>query len=424
MNENGARVFAVLALMALSIFALVIAPMIAPKPAGTPPVTYVEDRKFTPDINKLGVYGPEDETYVLYSAYTPPVDSITEFHSYSNFPRGFYMEPYAGEPFLNRSQDKARRDAEAAMVDLNIGREAVAFGTTLATAGDAQQFAFSIENLTMPTEDARETAYTLELGIEDVGQEAFIVSFDKFEINGIAFPFNGKTVSLDCDTAPKKVIPFTWTSEQLREASIEEIQTFRVAGRYGFDGESYTASFTAEMPVFTDNANEPETGNTAFEPRREEYPVFDSDFMEVIAYDFEVVPSYGYKAKVYVRTKNYSPNLQIRLDVETNISQRENSELCKGRTDFNEYLAPNSIYKGMIYAPCVDFGDEKSDVAYLKITTTVHLTSLRLQRLEEHYDELGELDLRVVDLCHNYPDTRPMIAVTEVIDPTAERDYP
>ena len=60
LNENGARVFAVLALMALSIFALVIAPMIAPKPAGMPPVTYVEDRKFTPDINKLGVYGPED----------------------------------------------------------------------------------------------------------------------------------------------------------------------------------------------------------------------------------------------------------------------------------------------------------------------------------------------------------------------------
>ena len=384
---------------------------------GTHP-RYADPNTFVAPLDKLAVYGDEQDSYTLHSAYTPLNSAITEFHSYTNFPPNMYLEPYTGKKFETREEEHTWREQAAVVEDVNVNRRVSPLGTELAEGGDNRELRFSISSYTAPTEE--NPRYTLQLAVGTKTANDLEIVLDKFEINGVAMPMDPKTVT--ASSTRKAKYELIWTSEQLRQAGIGEILSFSVTGRFGDEKTgSYTDRYTTRIPLY-----EGMDVKTTVEPPKLEtttliYPAFDSDLVSVDLYGFEVIPGYGYKAEAFVQTWDYSPNMNLHLAIATNLSQRDNGELAAGRSEFNGALAANSVYKGTIYAPCVDLADEKTDIAYIKITSQIAISSQRLDKLQANYDKIPEREQRVVDLCEFYSAEHPMCSVTEIINKSAER---
>ena len=370
------------------------------------------------------------------SEYTARDSGIDEFYSYTkNWPVNIKLIPYnrAYQEGTNLQVSEAKERLEsAAKNNVNGPISQTRLFTPFASIDDGL-VKFSLSYYIEPLYDNKNLYYQCGFLITNTSREKVSLTFNHIEIDGITvtsdlndFP---KTVKIAEADDSQGVFDFMWSpSTDVVEARINQIHTVSVVGCYTkADNTTSAKEFRVDLNPYDRPQNYATAVNLPADGKGL-YKIMDNSVLTAYMYGFTAVANKGFKAHLYVETKDFSRDLKPSLKTRVRLTQYANSESVEDDSVTLPTLEPNAKYQTTLYGFPIAYGDEICDLGYFAIKATLSLNDDYLNTLvanreagQKTKDPQEIAALALADkLKHKW---KPVLyALTEVVNPNAPRE--
>ena len=391
-----------------------------------------------PDYSKVLQYTFQSQSTAktFPSEYTAQDSSIDEFYSYKkNWPVNMKLIPYNQKyqegTNLQASEAKERLEA-AAKNDVNGQLTQAKFFTPFASIDDGL-ITFGLRYYNEPLYDKNSLNFHCSFSITNTSGKMVTLIVNHIEIDGITassdlneFP---QTIKISEAEDSQGVFDFMWSpSTDVADARINRIHTISVVGSYTKADDTTSAK---EFRVDLNPYDRPQDYAIAVNLPADGkglYKIMDNSVLTAYMYGFTAVANKGFKAYLYVETKDFSRDLKPSLKTRVRLTQFANSEAVEDDSVTLPTLEPNAKYQTTLYGFPIAYGDEICDLGYFAIKATLSLNNDYLNALVANREagqktkdpqEIAALALADKLKRKWKPE---LYALTEVVNPNAPRE--